>query len=77
VGDRMAKLERVIGAALDRIAACFDGPRRLSIIIVKPGDAAHEHSIVEHGLEYPDFAQHGDHLGHALAAALVAVSEAP
>lgn len=53
-GERMAALERVMGAALDRIARCFDGPRRLSIVIVKPGDVAHEHSIVFGSLEPGD-----------------------
>jgi hypothetical protein len=70
VGDRMAKLERVIGAALDRIAACFDGPRRLSVVVVKPGDWKHEHSIVFGSLEPDD-------LRGIVASGLLVDDEAP
>jgi hypothetical protein len=58
VGDRMAKLERVIGAALDR---------RLSVLPLAS-------AIIVETVNGREVTGRADHIGHALAAALVAVA---
>jgi hypothetical protein len=75
IGVLLGELVRRVSLTGGEVMAWPGDParRRLAEVECCWGAAAR----AEHGLEYPDFAQHGDHLGHALAAALVAVSEAP